>query len=252
MLRGEAKQEVEFALKKGGADDIRKAVAYYGIKIVNNNQILCPFHPDHKPSCTLYKDHGHCFACGKTFHSFDLVELKEGLRYNDSLEKAWTEILGYPLPEYDKPKSKRRKKLTDSDLKLLGLTSGMGGYVEMPVGVVLFENRNNVANKSQRREADGNYLALSNERVPSLLSLVEKGDPFAISIIVKKSDEELAKIRAMLSQTKDPNTEIGFLCLDKNYLKDAKTSLYKRKDKIEKIRSLALSYRRSGVTEVPW
>lgn len=44
-----------------------------GYNLSRSDNILCPAHPDSSPSCKVYPDHYHCFACGWHGDIFDFV-----------------------------------------------------------------------------------------------------------------------------------------------------------------------------------
>lgn len=49
------------------------AERYAGLRI-RNNKAVCPFHPDHDPSCTFYKNGTfYCFGCNEHGTSVDFV-----------------------------------------------------------------------------------------------------------------------------------------------------------------------------------
>jgi DNA primase len=56
-------------------NDLRKILFYYGIDL--DDKIICPFHDDHHPSCTVDFESGafHCFACGVHGDAFKFVQL---------------------------------------------------------------------------------------------------------------------------------------------------------------------------------
>lgn len=60
---------------KPDGNDLIKVMYYYGIEL--DEQIVCPFHDDHKPSCNVNFDEGifHCWACSASGDAFDFVKL---------------------------------------------------------------------------------------------------------------------------------------------------------------------------------
>ena len=58
---------------------ILQVLAHYNIQPDKHHQILCPFHPDDKPSCKIYPETNtyHCFACGKTGDTIQFIQDKE-------------------------------------------------------------------------------------------------------------------------------------------------------------------------------
>jgi DNA primase len=56
-------------------NDLRRVMYYYGIQ--DDDQIVCPFHDDNRPSCHVNYDEGvfHCFACESSGNAFQFVQL---------------------------------------------------------------------------------------------------------------------------------------------------------------------------------
>lgn len=56
-------------------NDLKKVMYYYGIP--TDEQIVCPFHDDSRPSCHVNYDEGifHCFACEVSGNAFQFVKL---------------------------------------------------------------------------------------------------------------------------------------------------------------------------------
>lgn len=83
----------EYVFNPNGKD-LRKVMYFFGIPL--DNQIVCPFHDDNRPSCHVDYDSGifHCFACGASGNAFDFVRyafpkinvIKQLQRYNRILK----------------------------------------------------------------------------------------------------------------------------------------------------------------------
>lgn len=56
-------------------NDLKRVFYYYGLDF--DEKIVCPFHDDNHPSCTVNFDDGlfHCFACGASGDAFQFVSL---------------------------------------------------------------------------------------------------------------------------------------------------------------------------------
>lgn len=56
-------------------NDLRKVFYFFGIPL--DEQIICPFHDDNRPSCHVDYDSGtfYCFACGASGNAYDAVRL---------------------------------------------------------------------------------------------------------------------------------------------------------------------------------
>ena len=56
-------------------------------KLNKKVKIVCPFHAERTPSCTLFPTGGfHCFGCGANGNSIDFV-MKLGATYPEALEE---------------------------------------------------------------------------------------------------------------------------------------------------------------------
>ena len=51
-----------------------------------SGKVICPFHPDTRPSCHLYPDHFHCFACGAHGDQIAWLMKVDGLDYAEAVE----------------------------------------------------------------------------------------------------------------------------------------------------------------------
>jgi DNA primase len=89
---------------------ILQVLAYYKIQPDRHHQILCPFHPDDKPSCKIYPETNtyHCFACGKTGDVIQFIQDKEGCTKHEAILKAESFINppAIPTPKPEKPQPK--------------------------------------------------------------------------------------------------------------------------------------------------
>ena len=53
---------------------------------LTDGKIRCPYHDDSTPSCHVYDDHFHCFACGAHGDRFDWLRDVEGLGYGEAVK----------------------------------------------------------------------------------------------------------------------------------------------------------------------
>ena len=94
---------------------ILQVLTHYKIQVDKHNQILCPFHPDDKPSCKIYHDTNtyHCFACGKTGDQIQFIQDKEGITKHEAINKAKS------LVEMKEPERSgaRRSQLKNEEMK---------------------------------------------------------------------------------------------------------------------------------------
>lgn len=115
-------------MKKGvvfnpNENDLRKVMYYYGIEM--EEQIVCPFHDDHRPSCHIDFETGkfHCFACEVHGDAFQFVKLA-----NPKLDDLQNLRLYYAILNSDKVikakfekrkgKAKSRKKRYNKEEEL--------------------------------------------------------------------------------------------------------------------------------------
>jgi DNA primase/energy-coupling factor transporter ATP-binding protein EcfA2 len=93
---------------------ILQVLAHYNIKPDKHNQILCPFHPDDKPSCKIYPATNtyHCFACGKTGDVIQFIQDKKSCSKHEAIKKAESFINPptIPTPKPEKPKPEPTEK----------------------------------------------------------------------------------------------------------------------------------------------
>ncbi|GHU98488.1 hypothetical protein FACS189483_06570 [Spirochaetia bacterium] len=58
---------------------LREFLQAKGITPNECGTILCPFHEDNSPSCVVYDDHFHCFACGAHGDIYDMAAELRGV-----------------------------------------------------------------------------------------------------------------------------------------------------------------------------
>jgi hypothetical protein len=61
------------------------------LPLSSNNKVACPFHDDAEPSCVIYPDHFHCFACGEHGSRLDWLTRVEGMAVAEAIStiKDW-------------------------------------------------------------------------------------------------------------------------------------------------------------------
>ena len=94
--------------------------------------ILCPFHDDHKPSCTLYDDGSfHCFVCRESGDAIDLVQQLRGCSFAEALD--WlSEHTGVERPS----RSPQQEALSAAMRELAeALADGRDAAPELPYGL---------------------------------------------------------------------------------------------------------------------
>ncbi len=91
-----------------------QVLAHYKIQPDKHNQILCPFHPDDKPSCKIYPETNtyHCFACAKTGDVIQFIQDFEKISKHEAILKAENFINPptIPTPKPEKPKPEPTEK----------------------------------------------------------------------------------------------------------------------------------------------
>lgn len=102
---------------KPDGKDLQRVMLYYGIE--PEEQIVCPFHDDSRPSCHVNYEEGifHCFACEASGDAFKFVKLAnpkiDGLNqlilYHAIINSK--KVNGAKLRSYRKPKSKKQKRV---------------------------------------------------------------------------------------------------------------------------------------------
>jgi len=78
---------------KNAIDLLEKA----GVRVVGN-RIHCPSHADKNPSCVVYQDGLHCFACGLHGDVIDFFRVTEDLQFIDAVKRC-ANLYGIPMPE---------------------------------------------------------------------------------------------------------------------------------------------------------
>lgn len=71
---------------------LKDAVEHYGIKLVGNNMICCPFHNDRHPSMKLNDDYSYCFGCGETGDVVDFVSKLFGIKPFEASKRLATDF----------------------------------------------------------------------------------------------------------------------------------------------------------------
>jgi DNA polymerase family A/Toprim domain/CHC2 zinc finger len=62
-----------------GSEDVPALADVIGESPDEGGFILCPFHPDQRPSLKIYEDHFHCFTCGSHGYAIDWLTQVEGM-----------------------------------------------------------------------------------------------------------------------------------------------------------------------------
>lgn len=74
-----------------------------------NGKALCPFHDDHTPSCHIYADGAHCYACGWRGDHLDWLEQVHGLSTSEAIAELERRAGGYvPSATERRPAPQRR------------------------------------------------------------------------------------------------------------------------------------------------
>lgn len=90
---------------------MRDVLQKYGISVLRNGMVSCPFHKDKSPSMKVYEDSFFCFSCGANGDIFTFVQMMEEVSFKEAFL-----ILGgtYEKPTFQSRlaiyKSKQRKK----------------------------------------------------------------------------------------------------------------------------------------------
>lgn len=69
------------------AVSLRDTAERYGLKVVGNNMVCCPFHNDRRPSLKLNRDYFYCFGCGATGDVIDFVGKLFGISPIDAAQR---------------------------------------------------------------------------------------------------------------------------------------------------------------------
>lgn len=82
---------------------------------------LCPAHDDHTPSCHIYDDRFHCFACGAHGDAVDWLELVHNLSTAEAIKELERRAGGYVPPATERRPAPPARPLTFKpvDAKLL-------------------------------------------------------------------------------------------------------------------------------------
>lgn len=91
-------------------DDLAQRLGYD----VRRGQILCPSHADKNPSCKVYSDHYHCFACGWHGDAIDFVCAANKCEPREAVTII-SDMFGLGL-SFDMPQD-RRKEIAESQAK---------------------------------------------------------------------------------------------------------------------------------------
>jgi hypothetical protein len=67
---------------------------------LTNGKVRCPFHDDDTPSCHIYADHFHCFACGAHGSAIDWLREVEGMDHVAAIEllASWSGPIAQTRP----------------------------------------------------------------------------------------------------------------------------------------------------------
>jgi DNA polymerase len=76
-----------------------------------SNHVSCPFHEDQKPSCAIYADHYHCFACGRHGDRLDWLTEVEGMTRAEGWPRC---TIGPVRPRHSSARATRRRSSTRS------------------------------------------------------------------------------------------------------------------------------------------
>lgn len=68
-----------------------------------NGKAFCPFHDDHTPSCHIYADGAHCYACGWRGDHIDWLEQVHGLSTSEAIKELERRVGGYVPPAAARP-----------------------------------------------------------------------------------------------------------------------------------------------------
>ena len=89
---------------------IIQILAHYQLQPDKHSQIICPFHPDDKPSCKIYPKTNtyHCFACNATGDVIQFIQDFEKITKHEAIKKAESFINPpqIPIPKPEKPQPK--------------------------------------------------------------------------------------------------------------------------------------------------
>lgn len=72
---------------------ITKVLQFYRIPLSapfgGRMKIICPFHEETLPSFTVFlnENNAHCFGCGQTYDSINIIQKKDGIRFSEAVVK---------------------------------------------------------------------------------------------------------------------------------------------------------------------
>jgi hypothetical protein len=72
---------------------ITKVLQFYKIPLSTpyggRIKIICPFHHETLPSFTIFinENNAHCFGCGQTYDSINIIQKRDGVRFSEAVEK---------------------------------------------------------------------------------------------------------------------------------------------------------------------
>jgi DNA primase len=131
----------------------------------HQHKTLCPFHQDSSPSCHIYDDGFHCYACGAHGDALDWYQQVHSLSKADAIKELSQRVGTMPIAQRTKlvkywqrleqlPKSPR-DGFTADDCKALGIAaSGNDAVLAItdPLGnIVAFKQRRHIVNEGQSR-----------------------------------------------------------------------------------------------------
>jgi hypothetical protein len=72
-------------------DHVAPLTEMVGLPLSPGDKVVCPFHEEVEPSCTIYPDHFHCFGCGEHGARLDWLMRVEGMTAKEAVSfiKDW-------------------------------------------------------------------------------------------------------------------------------------------------------------------
>jgi DNA polymerase len=72
-------------------DHVAPLTEMVGLPLSPGNKVVCPFHEEVEPSCTIYLDHFHCFGCSEHGSRLDWLMRVEGMTMAEAINfiKDW-------------------------------------------------------------------------------------------------------------------------------------------------------------------
>jgi hypothetical protein len=92
-------------------------------QINKQGKTLCPFHQDSSPSCHIYSDGFHCYACGAHGDALDWYQQVHGLSKADAIKGLSQRVATIPTAQRTKPVSKPKATCKNCDTPILGPTA---------------------------------------------------------------------------------------------------------------------------------